>query len=263
MKSIPLLLLPITIGLLNGCALQTYQPEQRSPVVTASSNTLTIYDVAQNVLTDEKIPVRGWTPLEIVLREGAHEESKGVFVKINGNVRFVPWQDLIADPLGQRFYSDAFVKAGELTLRITKAPCGGRLPLIFQVRELRPKVMPAGSPIKPSLEDIGYEPLSSWTESGLYLPENLAGHIDGRWDDQECQPSSTPPHAAFIQQTLLASLDGRPGIPDQQIATLSTAGPEVEKKELDPWGKPCRLCRKEESDNDHGRGDHQENGRHM
>ncbi len=240
--------LSVVIGLLGGCVLQTQQPNQPSPDVTATLSSLTIYDVAENVLADEKIPVQGWTSLDIVMREGAYEQSEGVFVKINGNVRFVPWLDLIADPLGQRFYSDAFVKAGELTLRVTKAPCGGRNPLVFQVRELRPKVKPASPETVKTFSDIGYEPLSGWAESGIYLPDRLADRIDSHWEEQECQPIEAPSNAAFTQQALVQSPDVRPAASDQQVVIQTAAKPEVKEKEpIDPWSKPCRLCRNDDA----------------
>jgi len=248
MKLRHVLLLSTAFGMVAGCVHQPRQPTLESTDATSS---LTIYDVAENVLADEQIPVQGWTSLDIVMREGAYEESDGVFVKINGNVRFVPWLDLIADPLGQRFYSDAFVKAGELTLRVTKAPCGGRIPLVFQVRELRPKVKPASPETVKALTDIGYEPLSGWTESGIYLPDRLADRIDSRWEDQECQPVVAPPKAAFTQQALVPSPDIRPAVSDQQVVIQTAAKPEVKEKEpIDPWGKPCRLCRKDDTGDD-------------
>lgn len=248
MKLRHVLLLSTAFGMVAGCV---HEPSQPTLASTEAASSLTIYDVAENVLADEQIPVKGWTSLDIVMREGSYEESEGVFVKINGNVRFVPWLDLIADPLGQRFYSDAFVKAGELTLRVTKAPCGGRNPLVFQVRELRPKVKPASPETVKALTDIGYEPLSSWTDSGIYLPDRLATRIDDRWDDQECQPVVAPPKAAFTQQALAQSLDVRPAISDQQVIVQKAPEPEIEAKPPLPlYGKPCRLCRKDDTGDD-------------
>ena len=233
--------LSILLNMVAGCA---QQPSQSTFQTVASMNSLTIYDAAQNVLVDEDIPTQGWTPLNIVMRQGSYEESEGVFVKINGNVRFVPWPDLIADPLGQRFYSDSFIKAGELTLRVTKAPCGGRLPLTFQLKELKPKVLPLGSESKPSLADISYEPLSNWTESGLYLPSTFADQLDGRWEKQECQPATAPPVAAFAQQALNDS-HIQPAFSDEKAAIRKA-------EKLPAWGKPCRLCRHDDTGNEYG-----------
>ena len=167
-------------------------------------------------------------------------------------MRFTPWLDLVANPLGQRFYSDAFVKAGELTLRVTRAPCGGRNPLVFQVRELRPNVQPAAPETVEALTDIGYEPLSGWAESGIYLPERLADRIDSRWEDQECQPALTPTGAAVTQQALFQSRDVRPAWSDQQSILQSASMYEVKEEQVVPWGKPCRLCRHDDTGNDHG-----------
>ncbi len=248
MKLRHVLLLSTAFGMVAGCV---HEPSQPTLDSTDAASSLTIYDVAENVLADEQIPVKGWTSLDIVMREGSYEESDGVFVKINGNVRFVPWLDLIADPLGQRFYSDAFVKAGELTLRVTKAPCGGRSPLVFQVRELRPKVKPASPETVKALTDIGYEPLSGWTESGIYLPDRLADRIDSRWEDQECQPVVAPPKAAFTQQALVPSPDIRPAVSDRQVVVQTATKPEVKEKPPFPlYGKPCRLCRKDDTGDD-------------
>lgn len=248
MKLYHALLLPTVFSLVGGCV---SQPNQPVPESVRASSSLAIYDVAQNVLADEQIPVQGWTSLDIVMREGSYEGTAGVFVKINGNVRFLPWLDLTADPLGQRFYSDAFVKAGELTLRVTKAPCGGRMPLVFQVRELRPNVQPTAPAGEATLADISYEPLSGWTESGLYLPDRLANRIDARWEDQECQPALAPTDATYTQQALVHTPGVRPAVSNEQVAVQEAPEPEVKTKPIDPWGKPCRLCRKDDTGDDY------------
>lgn len=249
MKLLKILMLTATIGIFGGCVHQDYQLGQPKPYQVTGVSTLTIYDVAENILADEQIPIRGWASLEIVMREGKYNDSDGVFVKINGNVRFVPWLDLIAGPLGQRFYSDAFVKAGELTLRVTKAPCGGRLPLMFQVRELAPKTMRRDSTERPSIDEIGYVSLSNWTESGLFLPERLSHQIDDRWGELECQPTVAPTRTALLQENLANSLDIHPAIFDAKVAIEAATKPKAMKVVVDPWGKPCRRCRKEENDN--------------
>lgn len=263
MKLHHILFLTAAIGLLSSCVHQTHQADQSSPDVGAASGSLVIFDVAQNVLADEQIPVQGWTSLDIVMREGTYDASDGVFVQINRNVRFVPWLDLIADPLGQRFYSDAFIKAGELTLRVTKAPCGGRLPLIFRVRELQPKVWPAGSATDPMLNDISYVPLFTWAESGLYLPDRFVEQIDGRWEEEECQPIMAQPNAAFVQQALIHFSEVRSAVSDRHVvAHIAVKSEAREQEPIDPWGRPCKICRKTEPDNDHDRGEHRHDDDH-
>jgi len=255
------LLLPTMFSMVAGCV---GQPGQTTPETAPTSSSLAIYDVAQNVLADEPIPAQGWTSLEIVMREGSYEGRAGIFVKINGNVRFVPWIDLTADPLGQRFYSDAFVKAGELTLRVTNAPCGGRKPLVFQVRELQPKVQTTSGTGDATPADINYEPLSGWTESGLYLPDRFADRLDARWEDQECQPALAPAGTAYTQQALVQSRDVRPAASNQQVAVKEAPEPEIKAKPpLPPYGKPCRLCRKDDTGDDgHSGGDHHDGNDH-
>jgi hypothetical protein len=250
MKLHHVLLLSTVLGMVAGCV---SQPDQRAPEPARTWSSLAVDDVAQNRLADKQLPVQGWTSLEIVMRGGSHDGVAGVFVDINGHERFVSWLDLTADPLGQRFYSDSFVKAGELTLRVTKGPCGGRMPLVFQVRELRPKVQPIVSAGGATFDDISYEPLSGWDESGLYLPDRLTDRIDARWEDQECQPTLAPAGATHAQQASVESHGVRPAASNQQVAVKEAPEPEVKAKPpLDPYGKPCRLCRKDDTGDDYG-----------
>jgi len=252
MKLRPVLLLSTVLSMVAGCV---SQPDQRTPEPAHTWSSLVVGDVAQNRLADKQLPVRGWTSLEIAMRGGSHDGAAGVFVDINGNERFVSWLDLIADPLGQRFYSDSFVKAGEITLRVTKGPCGGRMPLVFQVRELRPKVQPIASAGAATIDDISYEPLSDWDESGLYLPDRLTNRIDARWEDQACQPALAPTGAVLTQHASVQSHGIRPAASNQQAAVKRALEPEIEAKPIDPYGKPCRLCRKDDTGDDYGGND--------
>jgi len=89
-------------------------------------------------------------------------------------------------------FSDSFAQVGELTLRVTKAPCGGRLPLVFQLRELR---LPARQDKAPKPETVAYQPLADWSETGLYLPGDLIERINERWSEEPCQPALSPEDA--------------------------------------------------------------------
>lgn len=252
MKLRPVLLLSTVLSMVAGCV---SQPDQRTPEPAHTWSSLVVDDVALNRLADKQLPVQGWTSLEIAMRGGNHDGAAGVFVDINGNERFVSWLDLTADPLGQRFYSDSFVKAGEITLRVTKGPCGGRMPLVFQVRELRPKVQPIASAGAATIDDISYEPLSDWDESGLYLPDRLTNRIDARWEDQACQPASAPTGAVFTQHAPVQSHGVRPAVSNQQAVVKRALEPEIKAKPIDPYGKPCRLCRKDDTGDDYGGND--------
>jgi hypothetical protein len=250
MKLRHVLLLPALLSMIGGCV---SQPGRLSPEPVGTWSSLAVDDAEQVRLVDKHLPVQGWTSLEIVMRGGNHEGAAGVFVDINGNQQFVSWADLAADPLGQRLYSDSIVKAGELTLRVTRAPCGGRTPLVFQVRELRSKGQSTASAGAATLADISYEPLSGWTESGLYLPDHLINRIDDRWEGQECQYALAPGGATSTQQALVQSRDVLPAASNQRITVRKALEPETKAEPIDPYGKPCRLCRKDDTgDDDYG-----------
>ena len=232
MRFRPTYLLSLLAFLLAGCINST----EKQPVVTAERpppSSLSIYDEAQNLLTQEPIPSRGWRPLNVVIREGRHEDTAGIFIKFNSNVRFVPWTDLSADPRGLQVFSDSFAQVGELTLRVTKAPCGGRLPLVFQLSELR---LPARQDESLKPETVVYQPLADWSETGLYLPEDLIERIDEQWPDEPCQPTLSPEDARDKWKILAPnfvriSIEPR----DKETKAPSNDG--------QPGHRPCRSCR--------------------
>ena len=235
-------LLSLLAFLLAGCINST----EKQPVVTAErlpASSLSIYDEAQNLLTEEPIPSRSWRPLNVVIREGRHEDTAGIFTKFNSNVRFVPWSDLSAGPRGLQVFSDSFAQIGELTLRVTRAPCGGRLPLVFQLRELR---LPArrDEALKP--EAVIYQPLADWSETGLYLPEELIEHIDERWPEEPCQPTLSPEDGRDKWE-ILAPNFVRISIEPRDKET------KVPSNDRQPENRPCRLCR---DPDDNGSSDH-------
>ncbi|MEZ5935998.1 MAG: hypothetical protein R3F54_29610 [Alphaproteobacteria bacterium] len=215
---------------------------------------LVIYDAAQNLLSRETIPVGGETPLDVVLREGMHGDVAGVFVKINNTIRFAPWSDLSADPRGLRYFSDSFIQTGELTLRITKAPCGGRLPLMLQLRELQPTIQALASKAEAPVTRLAYRPLGNWADTGLFLPDQLRPRIDDRWDDPPCQPGLSLAAAIEKQHALTAashqmlSVDAPLNVDERPKATTLTRA--VAKADR---ARPCRLCR---SSDDHGENAH-------
>jgi len=245
--------IPAVLSMTVGCV---NQPDRPAPEAARTWSSLAVDDVEQNRLLDQHLLVQGWTSLEIDMREDDQEGAAGIVVDINGNEQSVSWADLAADPLGQRLYSDSIVKAGELTLRVTRAPCGGRMPLVFQVRELRSKGQPTVSAGGTTVADISYEPLSGWTESGLYLPDHLINRIDDRWEGQECQHALAPGGATSTEQALVQSRDVLPAASNQRITVRKALEPETKAEPIDPYGKPCRLCRKDDTgDDDYGGND--------
>ena len=232
MRFRPTQLLSLLAFLLAGCINAT----EKQPVVTAErppASSLSIYDEAQNLLTEEPIPSRSWRPLNVVIREGRHEDTAGIFIKFNNNVRFVPWIDLSADPRGLKVFSDSFAQVGELTLRVTKAPCGGRLPLVFQLRELR---FPARQDKALKPETVVYQPLAYWSETGLYLPEDLIERIDEQWPDESCQPTLSPEDARDKWEILAPNFVSISIEPRDEET-------KVPSKDRQAGNRPCRLCR--------------------
>jgi len=187
-EALPMAIIGLPLFLV-GCADRASEP---SSALNKSGSHLTVLDDDKNVLPKEKVPAGGFTALDIVIRRGREDDVDGIFVQFNANTRFVPWVDLMANPLGQRIPSDGFVRGSELGLRLAEGSCGRSTPRLFQVRELRAdarkfkterttNTRATGGHL--SLEDLAYTTLSGWTESGLYTPE----WTDLRWVDTSCQ----------------------------------------------------------------------------
>ncbi|MGI9507922.1 MAG: hypothetical protein ACR2QJ_01065 [Geminicoccaceae bacterium] len=225
-------LLTAIIGLtplLIGCVDRLDQP---GPVLDGSGSHLTILDDDQNLLARKRISARGFTALDIVIRKGQEDDVEGVFVQFNSNTRFVPWVDLMTNPLGQQIPSDSFVRAGKLGLRLAEKPCGRRTPLLIQVRELRAEIREFGTAGTTntqaagghlSLEELTYTTLLEWTESGLHTPEWPVGQVGSHGVDERCRAKLDQAPGSGVGHALDQLGSVTPATSDQRTETTAIA----------------------------------------